>query len=49
MKFVIDDDVIHAVRTWLNEQDKAWYQQGIRLLVPCWRKAVEVDKDLVEK
>jgi hypothetical protein len=24
------DDVIHALRTWLCVQGKAWYQQGTR-------------------
>ena len=28
-KFETNDDVIHVVRTWLHEQDKAWNQQGI--------------------
>jgi hypothetical protein len=49
VKFKIDDDVINAVRTWLQEQDKEWYRQGIGALVSPWRKAVEVDRDSVEK
>ena len=48
-KFETDDDVIRAVRTWLCKQDKAWYQQGIHTLVPHWCKAIEVDRDLMEK
>jgi len=44
-----DDDVIRAVRTWLRKQDKAWYQEGVHTLVPHWCKAIEVDRDLVEK
>jgi len=28
-KFETNDDVIHIVRTWLHEQDKDWYWQGI--------------------
>jgi hypothetical protein len=26
--------VIRAVRTWLREQDKAWYRQGVHTLFP---------------
>jgi hypothetical protein len=47
--FEDDNNVIEAVRKWLHRQDKSWYQQGIHALVPCWRKAVQVDGDYVEK
>jgi hypothetical protein len=48
VKFKADDDMISAVRTWLHEQGKEWYQQCIHALVSqC--KAVEVDGDFVEK
>jgi hypothetical protein len=40
------DDVIHMMRNWPHEQDKAWYWQGIHTLVPHWCKAVEVNRDL---
>jgi len=43
------NNVIWKVRTWLYEQEKTWYQQGIPVLVPCCWKAVEVDGDFVEK
>jgi hypothetical protein len=43
------NNVIRTVRTWLWEQEKAWYQQGLPALVPCWHKAVEVDGDFAEK
>jgi len=43
------NNVIQTVRTWLWEQEKAWCQQGIPALVPCWHEAVEVDGDFVEK
>jgi hypothetical protein len=33
VKFKTDDAVIRAVRTWLHEQDKEWYRQGIHTLV----------------
>jgi histone-lysine N-methyltransferase SETMAR len=48
-RFEDDNRVIEAVRKWLRRQDKSWYQQGIHALVPCWRKAVQVDGDNVEK
>jgi hypothetical protein len=48
-KFETDDNVIHVVKTWLGEQNKAWYRQGIHTLTPHWRKAIEVDGDFVEK
>jgi hypothetical protein len=41
-----NNDVIHVMRTWLCEQDKACYQQSIHTLVPHWCKAVEVNRDL---
>jgi len=39
--FESEGDVIHALSTWLYEQDKAWYQQGIHKLVCPWCKVVE--------
>jgi histone-lysine N-methyltransferase SETMAR len=47
--FEEDYSVTEAVRKWLRRQDKSWYRQGIHALVPCWRKAVQVDDDYVEK
>jgi hypothetical protein len=47
--FQDDNSVIEAVRKWLRRQGKSWYRQGIHALVPCWRKAVQVDGDYVEK
>jgi hypothetical protein len=43
MKLEIYDIVIPAVRTWLLEQDKAWYWKRIHTLIPCWHKAIEMD------
>jgi Transposase. len=45
-KFETNDDVIHQVRTWLHEQDNAWYQQGIykhtcSLLAIKWTDSVD--------
>jgi hypothetical protein len=41
--------VIRAVRTWLREQETSWYREGMHALVSCWRKAIDVDGDFVEK
>jgi hypothetical protein len=47
-KFESDDDVVSAIRTWLRQQGKEWYQSGIRALVPRWHKAVELHGFFVE-
>jgi hypothetical protein len=36
--FETDDDMIHAVRTWLCQQDKTWYQQGIYTFFLHWQR-----------
>jgi len=41
--------VILAVRTWLREQERSWYREGIHALASLWRKAVDLDGDYVEK
>jgi hypothetical protein len=48
MKFKANEDVIGALRTWLREQDKAWDQQDTHTY-PCWRKAVEVGGEFLER
>jgi hypothetical protein len=40
---------ICAVRTWLREQETSRYREGTHALVSCWRKAVDVDGDYMEK
>ena len=47
-RFEDDESVIHAVRTWLREQETSWYREGMHALVSHWRKAVDVDGDYVE-
>jgi hypothetical protein len=37
------------VKKWLQVQDSDWRKTGIHGLVSCWRKAVEVVGDYVEK
>jgi len=41
--------MIRAVRTWLRVQETSWYMEGMHALVSCWRKAIDVDGDYVEK
>ena len=48
-RFEDDESVIRAVRTWLREQETCWYREGMHAFVSCWRKAVDVDRDYVEK
>ena len=48
-RFEDDESVIHAVRTWLGEQETSWYREGMHALLSRWRKAVNVDGDYVEK
>jgi len=48
-RFEDDKSVIPAVRTWLREQERSWYREGIHALASRWRKAVDLDGDYVEK
>ena len=48
-RFEDDESVIHAVRTWLSEQETSWYREGMHALVSRWRRAVDVDGDYVKK
>jgi histone-lysine N-methyltransferase SETMAR len=48
-RFEDDESMIHAVRTWLREQETSWYREGMHALVSCRCKAVDVDGDYVEK
>ena len=48
-RFEDDESVILAVRTWLREQERSSYREGMHALVSRWRKAVDVDGDYVEK
>ena len=48
-RFEDDKSVIHAVRTWLREQETSWYREGLHALVLRWHKAVDVHGDYVEK
>jgi hypothetical protein len=43
------ESVIHAVRTWLREQETNWYREGMHALVSRWRKTFYLNGDYVEK
>ena len=43
--FEDDRSMIHAVRTWLREQETSWYREGMHALVSRWRKAIDVHGD----
>jgi hypothetical protein len=42
------ESVIHAVRTWLREQETSWYRECMHAFVSRWHKAVDIDGDYVE-
>jgi len=48
-RFEDDESMIRAARTWLHDQETSWYREGMHALVSCWRKAIDVDGDYVEK
>jgi hypothetical protein len=43
------ESVIHAIRTWVGEQETNWYREGMHTLVSRWCKAIDVDGEYVEK
>jgi hypothetical protein len=48
-RFEDDESVIHAVRTWLSEQEMSWFREGMYALISRWHKAVDIHGDYVEK
>ena len=48
-RFEDDKSLIHAVRTWLREQETSSYRDSIHALISRWHKAVDVDGNYVEK
>ena len=47
--FANDEEVKNAVNSWLEKQPKAFYNEGIRKLVPRYQKCLDVEGDYVEK
>ena len=48
-RFEDEGRVIHAVRTWLHEQEISWWRERKLALVSHWCNVVDVDGDYVEK
>lgn len=48
-RFESDDDVMHAVETFLQEQTLDFYTEGLSKLESRWHKCIEVGGDYVEK
>jgi len=40
--------MIHAVMSWLREQEMGWYREGMHALLSQWCKAVDVYGDCGE-
>jgi hypothetical protein len=47
--FTDDDAVILAVKKWLLEADRNFYERGMEVLVQWWRKRVQSGGEYVEK
>jgi hypothetical protein len=47
--FEDDKALITATKQWLRRAGPEFYSAGIQALVPRWRKAVERDRDYMEK
>ena len=47
--YATDDDVISAVKGFLQEQDQTFYETGIKALQKRWKKCVDLQGDYVEK
>jgi histone-lysine N-methyltransferase SETMAR len=48
-RFEDDESMILAVRTWLREQERSWYREGMHALASHWHKAVDLEGNYVEK
>ena len=48
-KFDSDEEVIHAINSWFEQQDKNFYVDGVKSLAHRWEKCVALEGDYVEK
>jgi hypothetical protein len=48
-RFSSDEEVTGAVQNWFKTQQKNSFSDGIKKLVKCWNRCVEVEGDYVEK
>jgi transposase len=44
-----DDEVKHAVTSWIKQRIPEFFFDGMRKLVLCWEKCIERQGDYVEK
>uniref|UniRef100_A0A3Q1F9Z3 Tc1-like transposase DDE domain-containing protein n=1 Tax=Acanthochromis polyacanthus TaxID=80966 RepID=A0A3Q1F9Z3_9TELE len=47
--YATNNDVIAAVNNFLQEQDKTFYENGMKALQRHWKKCVDLQGDYVEK
>ena len=47
-KFESYDDLVSAVRIWMRQQNKEWYQSDAHALILRRRKTVQLRRDFVE-
>uniref|UniRef100_A0A3Q1F3Z6 Tc1-like transposase DDE domain-containing protein n=1 Tax=Acanthochromis polyacanthus TaxID=80966 RepID=A0A3Q1F3Z6_9TELE len=47
--YATNNDIIAAVNDFLQEQDKTFYENGIKALQRRWKKCVDLQGDYVEK
>ena len=48
-KFDSDEEVIHAINSWFEQQDKNFFVDGVKSLAHRWGKCVALEGDYVEK
>lgn len=48
-RFSSDEELKEAVLEWLNGQNKDFYNEGIRKLIPRWQKCITLKGDYIEK
>jgi hypothetical protein len=48
-RFRDNDEVIAAVRSWIDQQSKTFFETGIKKLPERWHKCTAVNGDHIEK
>jgi hypothetical protein len=48
-KFEDNEEVISEVKRWLQHSPTEWYREGIQVFTSWWRKAIDSERDYVEK
>ena len=47
--FDSDEEVIHAINGWFEQQDKKFFMDGVKSLAHRWEKCVALEGDYIEK